>query len=102
MKSLLKKPMLLCSLLLLTMSVPVMAQTKSFGFTLVLNQSVTGAAAVKAGGSSFEKKYYLRQTTITHPQNATRYFSYHPSVNGRKVANGLSLSENDTKSHNNT
>ena len=97
-----KRTIAICTLGIMILSVPVMAATENFGFTLVLNQHTTGATATKAGGSKFEKKYYLRQTTISYPQNATRRFYYYPVFNNKKTANALNLSASDTKSHNNT
>lgn len=84
------------------LSISVNAQTKDYGFTLKLNESKTSTSATKAGGSSFEKKFYASQESTTRPTGSTVYFSYHVRKNGKQVSNGLKLAEDDFKKHYNT
>ncbi|OUO27993.1 hypothetical protein [Eubacterium sp. An3] len=81
---------------------PSYAQTKDFAYSLKVGDSETKFGATKAGGSSFETKYYLTQENVSRPTGSTRYFSYYPKLNGVRAANGLKLSEDDFKKHNNT
>lgn len=84
------------------LSSPVMAQTKDYSYDLAVNGSATKYGATKAGGSSFEKKFYVTQNFVARLSGSTRYFSYHSRLNGERVSNGLKLSENNFKKHYNT
>ena len=58
-----KKNILRTSIISLMMfiisAIPVMAQTKKYSYDLVVGGSETKYVATKAGGSSFENKYYV-------------------------------------------
>lgn len=99
-----KKNILRTSIISLMMfvisAIPVMAQTKKYSYDLVVGGSETKYVATKAGGSSFENKYYVTQDFVAQPTGSTRYFSYHSRYKGNQVSNGLKLAENDRKQHN--
>lgn len=101
-----KKNILRTSIISLMMfiisAIPLMAQTKKYSYDLVVGGSETKYVATKAGGSSFENKYYVTQDFVAQPTGSTRYFSYHSRYKGNQVSNGLKLAENDRKQHNNT
>lgn len=96
-----KKNILRTSIISLMMfiisAIPVMAQTKKYSYDLVVGGSETKYVATKAGGSSFENKYYVTQDFVAQPTGSTRYFSYHSRYKGNQVSNGLKLAENDRK-----
>lgn len=60
-----KKNILRTSIISLMMfiisAIPVMAQTKKYSYDLVVGGSETKYVATKAGGSSFENKYYVHK-----------------------------------------
>lgn len=102
MKKSVVKTSIISLMMIVLWGIPVMAQTKNYSYTLSVNGSETGYAATKAGGSGFEKKYYVTQNFISRPTGSTRYFSYHSRYKGSQVSNGLKLTESDMKQHNNT
>lgn len=63
-----KKNILRTSIISLMMfiisAIPVMAQTKKYSYDLVVGGSETKYVATKAGGSSFENKYYVTQDFV--------------------------------------
>mgnify|MGYP000254151278 CR=1 FL=1 len=85
-------------------SAPVHAETKDYFFDLlVVGTSQTKAGATKAGGSSFENRFYVTQTFTEGPANCGIQFVYHPRYNGAKAGNNVKLSySKTTKKGNNT
>lgn len=89
-------------MLIAGLAVPSYAQTKEYTYNLKIGENETSFAATKAGGSSFENKFYVRQTFTACPPGNSTTFVYHPRYNGVKMANNVKLkgSETEKKSYN--
>ena len=73
-------------------AVPAHAETKEYLFDLlVIGTSQTKYNVQKAGGSKFEKKFYITQILTQGPENCGIKFYYHPRYNGSKAAKNVKL-----------
>lgn len=80
-------------------SIPVQAATEEFNFYMDYGKAKTGFDAIKAGGTSFETIYYVRQekTAISPGGNGRMY--YNSCYNGSIVSNTLTLRADDFNRH---
>ena len=101
-KSMVKKRMLLTCVVIgcLISGLAVNAETKSYNFYLLEGQCDFLSPAVKAGGSSWENKYYVTQSgEVGAPSGQSPRTRYYSCLSGSVVSKPLNLLWSDQKGH---